>query len=82
MRVPARAYAFARKHSVAVINRAAVFIGDTIKVTTTIAEKKEDPKRPEHGFVHERGEVVNQHDETVLAFTHIYLVEKTRQAEG
>jgi acyl dehydratase len=54
-----------------------VFIGDTIKVTTTIAEKKEDPKRPEHGFVYERGEVTNQRDETVLAFTHIYLVEKS-----
>ena len=54
-----------------------VFIGDTIRSTVTIKEKKEDPKRPEHGFVYEQGEVVNQRDETVLAFTHIHLVEKS-----
>jgi acyl dehydratase len=54
-----------------------VFIGDTIRVTVTIKDKKEDPKRPEHGFVYEQGEVVNQRDETVLVFTHIHLVEKS-----
>jgi monoamine oxidase len=54
-----------------------VFIGDTIRDTVTIKDKKEDPKRPEHGFVYEQGEVVNQRDETVLVFTHIYLVEKS-----
>jgi acyl dehydratase len=54
-----------------------VFIGDTIRSTVTIKEKKEDPKRPEHGFVYEQGEVVNQRDETVLVFTHIHLVEKS-----
>jgi monoamine oxidase len=54
-----------------------VFIGDTIRATVTIKEKKEDPKRPEHGFVYEQGEVVNQRDETVLVFTHIHLVEKS-----
>jgi acyl dehydratase len=56
-----------------------VFIGDTIRVTVTIKDKKEDPKRPEHGFVYEQGEVVNQRDETVLVFTHIHLVEKSPQ---
>jgi acyl dehydratase len=54
-----------------------VFIGDTIRLTVTIKDKKEDPKRPEHGFVYEQGEVVNQRDETVLVFTHIHLVEKS-----
>jgi acyl dehydratase len=54
-----------------------VFIGDTIRATVTIKEKKEDPKRPEHGFIYEQGEVVNQRDETVLVFTHIHLVEKS-----
>ena len=54
-----------------------VFIGDTIRATVTIKEKKEDPKRPDHGFVYEQGEVVNQRDETVLVFTHIHLVEKS-----
>src|SRR5215218_3482271 len=43
-----------------------VFIGDTIHVTTTITDKREDPKRPKYGFVYEQGEVVNQRDETVL----------------
>jgi acyl dehydratase len=56
-----------------------VFIGDTIRVTVTIKDKKEDSKRPEHGFVYEQGEVVNQRDETVLVFTHIHLVEKSPQ---
>lgn len=53
-----------------------VFIGDTIHVSLTITEKKDDPKRPGYGFVHEQGEVVNQGDETVLVFTHIHSVEK------
>lgn len=53
-----------------------VFIDDTIHVSLTIMEKKDDPKHPGHGFVHEQGEVVNQRDETVLVFTHIHSVEK------
>jgi len=54
-----------------------VFIGDTIHVTTAITDKREDPKRPNYGFVYEQGEVVNQRDETVLVFTHIHSVERT-----
>lgn len=53
-----------------------VFIGDTIHVKLRISEKKEDPKRPDRGFVNEQGEVLNQHGETVLVFTHVYSVEK------
>lgn len=53
-----------------------VFIGDTIHLTTTIKDKKEDPKRPKYGFVYEQGEVFNQHEQIVLVFTHIYSVEK------
>jgi monoamine oxidase len=54
-----------------------VHIGDTIHVTLMIAEKREDPKRPGYGFVHEQGAVFNQRDETVLVFTHIHSVERS-----
>jgi acyl dehydratase len=52
-----------------------VFIGDTIRTKTTIARKEDDPKRPDHGRVIERVEVINQRGETVLAADHIYIVE-------
>lgn len=52
-----------------------VFIGDTIKVRVTISEKK-DHKKPEHGIVSERLEVINQHGETVLAAEHLLLVRR------
>ncbi|RTL98386.1 MAG: dehydratase [Hyphomicrobiales bacterium] len=53
-----------------------VFIGDTIRTRTTIAGKEDDPKRPGSGRVIERVEVINQHDEVVLAADHIYIVER------
>lgn len=53
-----------------------VFIGDTIRTRTTIASKEDDPKRPTHGRVVERVEVVNQHGNVVLAADHIYIVER------
>jgi acyl dehydratase len=53
-----------------------VFIGDTIKTRTTIAAKEDDPKRPNHGRVIERVEVINQRGEVVLAADHIYVVER------
>lgn len=53
-----------------------VFIGDTIQTLLTIAEKREDPKRPDRGFVYEQGEIRNQHGETVVAFVHIHSVGK------
>lgn len=53
-----------------------VFIGDTITVVVEVTEKRNDPKRPDRGFVHEQATVVNQHGETVAAFTHIALVER------
>ena len=52
-----------------------VFIGDTITARVTIADKR-DHKRPEHGLVVERLEVVNQRGETVLACDHLLLVER------
>lgn len=52
-----------------------VFVGDTIHTVLTVAEKTADPKRPGMGRVTERGAVVNQRGETVLAFDHLLLVE-------
>jgi acyl dehydratase len=52
-----------------------VHIGDTITVVVEVTEKRLDPKRDDHGFVHEKGTVVNQRGETVLVFTHIASVE-------
>jgi acyl dehydratase len=59
-----------------------VFIGDTISARVTIAEKR-GHKRPDHGIVVERLEVVNQHGKTVLACDHLLLVRRRAEhAEG
>lgn len=58
-----------------------VFLGDTIHVTATIREKREDPKRPNHGIVVESVEIANQDDQTVLACEHLYLVERRSPLE-
>jgi acyl dehydratase len=52
-----------------------VFIGDTIKVTLTIKDKKEY-KKPEYGLVTELVECFNQHNELVMVCEHILLVNK------
>jgi acyl dehydratase len=52
-----------------------VFIGDTIKVTITIADKK-DHKKPGMGLVTELVEVFNQQNEVVMVCEHILLVHK------
>ncbi len=51
-----------------------VHIGDTIHVVSRISGLRDDPKRETRGFVDEDCQVVNQHDDVVLAFTHIYSV--------
>src|ERR1700759_2507502 len=48
-----------------------VFIGDTLRTRITIASTEPDPKRPKHGRVIEKCEVLNQRDEVVLACEHI-----------
>jgi acyl dehydratase len=53
-----------------------VFIGDTLVARCTVAEKRDDPKRPGHGFVVERVESINQRGETVLAADHLLLVKR------
>ena len=52
-----------------------VFIGDTIKATVTISDKKEH-KKPGHGLVTELVEVFNQHGELVMVCEHVLLVHK------
>ncbi|WP_168122840.1 MaoC/PaaZ C-terminal domain-containing protein [Paenibacillus sp. HB172176] len=53
-----------------------VFIGDTIHVRVTVKEKREYPKRSDHGMVVEQVEVVNQAGATVLACEHLLLVKR------
>ncbi len=53
-----------------------VFIGDTIRVDAIITAKRDDPKRPSHGFVDEVVTATNQREEVVLVLTHIYSVER------
>jgi len=53
-----------------------VFIGDTIRVTVTISEKRDYPKRPDMGQLVEQVETVNQNGETVLVCQHLYLVRR------
>ncbi len=57
-----------------------VFIGDTISARVIIAEKREH-KRPDHGIVVERLEVVNQRRETVLVCDHLLLVQRDEARE-
>jgi acyl dehydratase len=52
-----------------------VFIGDTIKVTVTVKDKK-DHKKPGFGVVTELVEVFNQNRELVMLCEHLLLVEK------
>jgi acyl dehydratase len=52
-----------------------VFIGDTIKATVTISDKKEH-KKPGYGLVTELVEVFNQHGEVVMVCEHVLLVHK------
>jgi len=53
-----------------------VFIGDTIRVTVTIKEKRDIAKRPNSGIVVESCEVINQNSEPVLVCEHLLLVDR------
>jgi acyl dehydratase len=57
-----------------------VFIGDTIRVRTTIIDKR-DHKRPQHGILVEKVEVLKQGGELVLTCEHLHLVERRPAAE-
>jgi acyl dehydratase len=53
-----------------------VFINDTITVRAAIKEKRDHPRRADHGIVVEQIEVFNQRQELVLACEHLYLVQR------
>ncbi|WP_417269339.1 MaoC family dehydratase [Celeribacter sp.] len=53
-----------------------VHIGDTIKAKATITQKRDHPRKPDYGYVHEAIEITNQSDETVLVCDHLYLVNR------
>jgi acyl dehydratase len=53
-----------------------VHIGDTLRVTAEITEKRDNPKRPDHGFVEETCTAVNQDGKPVLSLIHLYLVQR------
>jgi len=56
-----------------------VFIGDTITSKGEIITKREYAKRTEDfGLVDEQVTVTNQRGETVIAFIHVYMVEKKK----
>ncbi len=57
-----------------------VFIGDTITIKATIAEKRDYAKRPELGYLVEQVEIFNQHGKIVLACQHLYLVQRQAAA--
>jgi acyl dehydratase len=52
-----------------------VFIGDTLRVTVTIKEKKEH-KKPGYGLVVESVQAFNQQKELVMVCEHLLLVQK------
>ena len=56
------------------------FIGDTIRVRTTIVGKR-DYKRPEHGILVEKVDVFKQGGELVLTCEHLHLVERRASVE-
>lgn len=58
---------------------APVFIGDTITSRAEIIEKRDHAKKPhEFGMVEEQVTVTNQKGETVIAFIHLYLVNRKK----
>jgi len=58
---------------------APVFIGDTITSKAEIIAKREHAKKPaEFGMVDEQVTVINQKGETVIAFVHLYLVNRKK----
>lgn len=59
-----------------------VFLNDTIRARVTVREKRDDPKRADHGIVVEALEVTNQRGKTVLVADHLLLVERRPSAAG
>jgi acyl dehydratase len=58
-----------------------VFIGDTITTRCTVKEKRDHPKRADHGVIVELVEGMNQRGETVLAAEHLLLVRRRAESQ-
>lgn len=58
-----------------------VFLNDTIRAKVTIREKRDHPKKADHGIVVEALEVTNQRGETVLVAEHLLLVKRKGACE-
>ena len=59
-----------------------VHIGDTIHSRSEIVALREHPKQPErYGFADEQVKVVNQRGEVVVAFVHLYLVNRRQRSD-
>ena len=67
-------------HGTLIFSVAVGMTADPISGRATIAEKREH-KRPDHGIVVERLEVVNQRGETVLVCDHLLLVRRGEASE-
>lgn len=57
-----------------------VFIGDTLRVETEIADKRESKSRPEAGIVTFRHRCINQREETVAECTRTTMLTKSAPA--
>src|SRR5206468_9717924 len=53
-----------------------VFIGDTLTARCKVTEKRDHPRRTDHGIVVETVESINQRQETVLAVEHLLMVRR------
>lgn len=55
-----------------------VFPGDTLRIKSTILDKRDSRSRPDMGSVFMQNEVFNQHDELVMSFNPIVLYQKRK----
>jgi acyl dehydratase len=53
-----------------------VYVGDTIRYTATVTDKRESRSRPQWGLLMQQNEGFNQHDELVYAFDATIFVER------
>jgi acyl dehydratase len=55
-----------------------VFIGDTLRVRVALKEKRDSPKRRDHGFVIELLEAINQQNGIVMVCEHLLMVKRKK----
>lgn len=59
-----------------------VFPGDTLRVKSTVVDKRESRSRPEMGTIFMSNEVYNQNDELVLSFKPIVMYRRRDPGQG